>query len=170
MQRLQTEPVAMASFLVMASDVVAFDAARIKAPDVFDLMMTHECWEFSERTPHRREMAVGDTFIFYLGGNHGRYIAGEATMDGPIEPITKSSAETFNRDQVPFFTLRAPVRGIVRYKAGQVTIDTIAELSFVRESTVERKYIGLLLRSGVRRLTDADVELIRSRASIVSKA
>lgn len=40
----------------------------------------------------------------------------------------------------------------------------VSPWGFVKNSTVERKYIGLLLRSGVRKLTEDDVELIRKRA------
>ena len=43
-------------------------------------------------------------------------------------------------------------------------MDTVEQLSFVKSSTVERKYIGLLLRSGVRKLTEKDVELVREKA------
>lgn len=156
----------MSHFLFIASDITPFEGDRLKAPEVYDLMMSHKCWELTERSPHRREMEPGDIFMFYLGGTSGRYVAGEARLAGLFEAITAKSATTFNRNQVPFFTLRAPLDNIVRYEPGRVKIDTIAELSFAKNSTVERKYIGLLLRSGVRKLTDEDVELIRSRARV----
>ena len=159
----------MAAFLLIASDVLPFDGPRIRAPQVYDLMMEHECWELSERSPFRKEMKPGDTFVFYLGGNHGRYIAGEAKLAGEIEPITKDSPVTFDRKQVPFFTLRVPVTDIVRYKAHSADIDTIARLSFAKASDVERKYIGLLLRGGVRKLTDGDLKVIRSEAEVEAK-
>ena len=160
---------AMTAFLLIASDVVPFDGPRLRAPQVYDLMMEHECWELSERSPFRKDMKPGDTFVFYLGGKHGRYIAGEAKLAGELEPITKKSPVTFNRQQVPFFTLRVPLVDVVRYEAGSAGIDTIAKLSFAKESTVERKYIGLLLRVGVRKLEASDLELIRREANIEAK-
>lgn len=159
----------MTAFLLIASDIVPFDGPKIRAPQVYALMMEHQCWELSERSPFRKEMKPGDTFVFYLGGQHGRYIAGEAKLAGEIQPITKESPVTFDRNQVPFFTLRVPVTDIVRYKPRSTSIDTIAKLSFVKASDVERKYIGLLLRGGVRKLTDGDLKIIRSAAEVEAK-
>jgi hypothetical protein len=167
---VQFEGRRMSNFLMVASDLSPFDSKPIKAPAIFELMMSHECWELSERSPHRGEMKAGDTFVFYLGGNQGRYIAGEAKLAGDLQPITASSPVTFDRRQVPFFTIRVPLCEIRRYPAKRLGMETVSSLSFVKNSTVERKYIGLLLRSGVRKLTDQDLELIRGQANSAASA
>ena len=125
--------------------------------------MANKCWDLMEQSPHRSKMKVDDTFIFYLGGPKARYIAGEAKLAGELSRITEKSPVTFNRDQVPYFTLRAPLKEIKSYAPHKATIDTVAELSFVKNSSVERKYIGLLLRNGVRRLTEEDLKFIREK-------
>ncbi len=91
-------------------------------------------------------------------------------MAGDLQPITSSSPATFDRRQVPFFTIRVPLCEIRRYPAKCLDMETVSSLSFVKNSTVERKYIGLLLRSGVRKLTDQDLELIRDQANTVDSA
>lgn len=50
------------------------------------------------------------------------------------------------------------------YPTRSADLDMIMELSFTRSSTVTRPFVGLLLRVGMRRLTEEDVELIRCRA------
>lgn len=46
----------MTAFLLIASDIVPFDGPKIRAPAVYALMMEHECWELSERSPFRKEV------------------------------------------------------------------------------------------------------------------
>lgn len=154
----------MAAFLAVASTITPFEGPKISGPEVYQLMMSHSCWEFSDRSPHRKEMAEGDLLVFYLGGNQGRYIAGEGRIAGDMSPIEKNSPKTFDRKNVPFFTFRVPLTDIKTYPANTVGMDVVEKLSFVKSSTVERKYIGLLLRSGVRRLTVEDVEMVRKAA------
>lgn len=153
----------MAEYLAIASDIKPFDDKPITAPEVFDLMMEHGCWEFGESAPHRRHMKKGDRLLFYLGGNHGRYLAGEAVIADAMTPIDDKSPTTFNRDKVPFFSFRVPLKRIRRYPPGELGVDTLAKLSFVRNSDVERKYIGLLLRGGVRKLEAADLALVEAQ-------
>lgn len=164
----ENKPDLMASYLVIASDITPFDGPKIRSTDVFDLMMDNNCWELTDRSPFRKEMKPGDTFVFYLGGTSGRYIAGEATIANEIEPITAKSSKTFDRSQVPFFTQRVPLTDIVRYEPKSADIDTLCKLSFVKNSPVERKYIGLLLRVGVRRLEDNDLKIIRKHAKVIN--
>ena len=155
----------MATFLAVASTITPFEGPKITGPQVHELMMSHSCWEFSERSPHRKEMKPGDLLVFYLGGAKGRYIAGEGRIAGDMMRIEKNSPKTFDRNNVPFFTFRVPLTDIKTYPSGLVGMDTVEQLSFVKSSTVERKYIGLLLRSGVRKLTEKDVELVRKKAA-----
>lgn len=42
------------------------------------------------------------------------------------------------------------------------------ELSFAREKQVSRPYVGLLLRVGLRKLTDADVRFLRGRVGLTT--
>jgi len=152
----------VAAFLVIANDLRPLDGKPLSAPDIFDLMMSHRCWEFTSSAPHFRKMQPGDSLVFYLGGNHRRYIAGMATVAGKPEPITDDSPVTFNRDEIPYFTWRLPIKDIKRFEPGVLGLEVVEQLSFVRNSTVERKYIGLLLRGGVRALTEEDVKTIAS--------
>ncbi len=154
----------MASYLIIASDIPPLEGEAMKAPDVYRLMMDHACWEFPPAAPHLDRLKKGDTLIFYLGGNHARYFAGEAVVAGEFEEITKKSATTFDRDKIPFFRFRIPLSKIVRYPPEATSLDDMMELSFAREKEITRPYIGLLLRVGMRKLTDEDVELLRKRA------
>lgn len=157
----------MASYLLIASTLRPFDGLSISGPAVYDLMMKHKCWEVTEAAPHSRKMEPGDTLLFYLGGQKARYIAGEAVIAGEIVPITELSPVTFDRKQVPFFTRRIPLISIKRYEPGRVGLKVIEALSFAKASSVERKYLGLLLRNGCRPLTDEDVALIRIESGLV---
>ena len=157
----ESSPVSI--FMLMANDVVAFDGKRTRAPEIYQLMMENQCWDLMEQTPHRSKMKPGDTFVFYLGGSKARYIAGEATLAGEIYRISDESPITCDREQIPYFTLRAPLTDIKAYDPQKTDIDTIAKLSFFKNSTVERKYIGLLLRNGVRKLSKKDLQFIRKR-------
>ncbi len=134
----------------------------MSGPEVYELMMQHHCWEFSDGSPHFKKMDSGDTLIFYLGGQKGRYIAGEACIAGPAAAITENSPVTFDRNKVPYFTWRIPLARIRRYEPKKYGLEVVEQLSFARTTKVERKYIGLLLRNGCRVLTDEDVGLIRS--------
>ncbi len=154
----------MAQYLLIASDLKPFEGKALTAADIYDLMMENECWEFTDSAPHFKKMEPGDTLVFYLGGPKGRYIAGEAEVAGVAKPIDKNSPKTFDRSQIPFFTSRMPLKNIKRYKPGQAGLDVIEKLSFAKDSNVERKYIGLLLRVGCRRLAQADLSLIRKHA------
>lgn len=73
-----------------------------------------------------------------FGGPGGRCFAGEALVAGAGEPITKASPKTFNRDNVPFYTYRLPLKGIVRYEPHKVGLETLEKVSWVVPSPVER--------------------------------
>lgn len=157
---------AMANYLFIASTIRPFDGQPSSGPDVYDLMMEHQCWEVTDSSPHFKKMTPGDTLVFYLGGPKGRYIAGEAVIASDAEAINKDSPVTFDRKQVPYFTQRIPLTKITRYQPGRAGLDVVERLSFAKTSTVERKYIGLLLRNGCRTLTDEDVALVRGVTAI----
>lgn len=106
-------------------------------------------------------MKPDDTLVFYLGGQMGRYIAGEAVIADEATAITDKRPVTFDRKQVPYFAWRIPLKNTRRYEPKKAGLDVIERLSFVKDSNVERKYIGLLLRNGCRVSTDRDLELIR---------
>lgn len=156
----------MSAFLIISNKIQPFDGRIMRSPAIYDLMMEHECWEFTDSAPHLPLMKEGDELFFYLGGPGGQYLAGEAKVAGKPEPITKDSPKTFDRNAVPFYTLRMPLRDIVRYGPGKAGLATLEKISFVRESPVERKYIGLLLRVGVRKLTAEDAAVIRKDAGV----
>lgn len=155
----------MACYLFIASTLHPFDRPPMPGADVYDLMMSHQCWEVTASAPHFKKMKPGDTLIFYLGGAKARYIAGEAVIAADPTPITKDSPVTFDRTQIPYFSSRLPLRDIVRYEPGRVGLGVVEKLSFARDSKVERKYLGLLLRNGCRILTSEDLDLIRVRSN-----
>jgi len=156
----------MAQYFLIASDLKPFEGKALSAADIYDLMMEHQCWEFTDSAPHFKKMEPDDTLIFYLGGPKGRYIAGEAQVAAPAKPIEKNSPKTFDRSQIPFFTWRMPLKNIKRYKAGVAGLDVVEKLSFAKNTKVARKYIGLLLRVGCRKLTAGDLGLIRRSAPL----
>ena len=41
----QFEARRVSNFLMVASDLSPFDGKPIKAPDIFELMMSHDCWD-----------------------------------------------------------------------------------------------------------------------------
>ena len=155
-------------FLIIASDIQPFEGPHIKAPDVLDLMMKHQCWEFPAAAPHLSKLTPGSRLVFYLGGNHARYLAGEAVIDGEFQEIKKNSPVTFDRATVPFFHWRLPLRDLRRYEGKSAGLDTLMKLSFAKEK-VTRPYIGLLLRVGLRPLTEEDLEVIRKDAGLVAR-
>ena len=152
----------MANYLIIASDIIPIEGDRMPAPEVFDLMMRSGCWEFPASAPHLSLLKEGDRLVFYLGGNHARYFAGEATIAGDFQEITKASPATFDRKLIPFFKWRLPLAKIERYPERAAGLDEMMGLSFAREKEVSRPYIGLLLRVGTRELTDADVTYLRN--------
>ncbi len=152
----------MASYLIIASDIIPIEGDRMPAPEVYELMMKSRCWEFPASAPHLNLLKTGDRLVFYLGGNHARYFAGEATIDGDFQEITKSSPVTFDRKLIPFFHWRIPLTKIERFPPGVIGLDEMMGLSFAREKEVTRPYIGLLLRVGMRKLTEADLTYLRN--------
>lgn len=137
----------------------------MKARSVFELMHQHRCWEFPERSGQAK-LKTGDQLLFYLG-SRVRCIVGEARVAGPAVPIAKDSPVTFDRNLFPFFAWRMPLEDFEIYPTDGADLDLLMELSFAKSSTVTRPYIGLLLRVGMRTLTDEDVKLIRGRAGCV---
>ena len=158
----------MANYLIIASDLPALEGRPLKALDVFDLMRQHGCWEFPE-TSGQAKLRPGDRVFFYLGSKV-QSIVGEALVDGPAIPIDKASPETFDRNRFPFFRWRMPMKQFELYSTRGANLDLLMELSFAKNSTVTRPYIGLLLRVGMRTLTEEDVSLIRARAGFLAKA
>lgn len=154
----------MNNYLIIASDLPALEGPSMKARDVFDLMHRNSCWEFPERSGQAK-LKAGDRLVFYLGSKV-RAVVAEATVAGPALPINKESPVTFDRHRFPFFRWRMPLEDFRLYPSERADLDLIMELSFARTSTVTRPYVGLLLRVGMRTLTDADVELIRDRAGV----
>ena len=168
-ERLATPPLErnpMAQYFLIASDLRPFEGKALSAADIYDLMMEHQCWEFTDSAPHFKKMEPDDTLIFYLGGPKGRYIAGEAQVAASAKPIEKNSPKTFDRSQIPFFTWRMPLKNIKRYKPGVAELDVVEKLSFAKNTKVERKYIGLLLRVGCRKIIENDLKIIRKKAPI----
>ena len=153
----------MAQFLIIASDILSVDGDCLRSPRVYDLMMGHSCWEFPASASHLSLLNAGDRLVFYLGGNEARYFAGEAVVAGEFQEITRKSLETFDRKLIPYFHWRLPLRSIERYPPHRAGLDDMMDLSFAREKEVSRPYIGLLLRVGLRKLTEADVALLRGR-------
>lgn len=154
----------MSNYLVIASDLPALEGRPMKARAVFDLMRQHRCWEFPERSGQAK-LKPGDRLFFYLGSGV-RCIVGEAVVAGPAAPIGKDSPVTFDRSLFPFFAWRMPLEGFVVYPSEGANLDVLMELSFARNSTVTRPYIGLLLRVGMRTLSEDDVPFIRARAGV----
>jgi len=111
----------MPNYLFIASTLRPFDGPPLSGPDVYDLMMKHHCWEVTASSPHFKKMKPGDTLVFYLGGQKGRYIAGEAIIADEAKPITDTSPETFDRRQVPYFAWRIPLKDIRRYEPRRPT-------------------------------------------------
>ncbi|MBI3929090.1 MAG: EVE domain-containing protein [Armatimonadetes bacterium] len=155
----------MRCFLVIGSDIQPFEGSSIPAPEVYDLMMKHQCWEFTGSAPHLDKMKKGDRILFYLGGNQARYFAGEAEVAGEFESVGPKSGGAFDRKQIPFFAWRVPLREIRRYPPRRAGLDEMMDLSFVREKNVDRPYVGLLLRVGVREIAAGDLDRIRSAVS-----
>ncbi|MFN8612916.1 MAG: hypothetical protein U0931_35585 [Vulcanimicrobiota bacterium] len=158
----------MASYLIIASDLPALEGRPMKANDVLELMRHHGCWEFSERSSQAK-LRAGDRVFFYLGSKV-QAIVGEAEVQGPAIAIDKGSPETFDRNRFPFFRWRMPMKQFEFYPIRGANLDLLMELSFPRNSPVTRPDIGLLLRVGMRTLTEEDVNLIRSRAGFLAKA
>lgn len=130
----------MSEYLLRARGIKPFEGKALSAADIYNLMMDHECWEFTDSAPHFKKVEPGDTLIFYLGGSKGRYIAGEAMVAGPAKPIEKSSPKTFDRSQIPFFTWRMPLGEIKRYKPHQAGLDVVEKLSFTKDSKEKSKW------------------------------
>ncbi len=151
----------MANFLIIASDIIPLEGERMPAPEVYDLMMKFRCWEFPASATHLDLLKPGARLVFYLGGNHARYFAGEATVEGDFQELTKASPATFDRKLIPFFHWRLPLSRIERYPPRAAGLDEMMELSFAKEKEVTRPYIGLLLRVGMRKLTEADLTYLR---------
>lgn len=151
----------MANFLIIASDIIPLEGERMPAPEVYELMMKFHCWEFPASAAHLDQLRPGARLVFYLGGNHARYFAGEATVEGEFQEITRHLPETFDRKLIPFFKWRLPLSKIERYSPRAAGLDEMMGLSFAKEKEVSRPYIGLLLRVGLRKLTDTDVAYLR---------
>lgn len=155
------KPGKMAHYLVIASDLPALEGRPMKARSVLDLMHQHRRWEFPERSGQAK-LKKGDRLFFYLGSGV-RCIVGEAVVAGPAQPIGKDSPVTFDRNLFPYFVWRMPLEDFQMYPGDGANLDLLMELSFARNSTVTRPYVGLLLRVGMRALTEEDVVLIRKR-------
>ncbi|HIB65243.1 MAG TPA: hypothetical protein EYO33_09065 [Phycisphaerales bacterium] len=97
---------------------------------------------------------------YFLIADDLKPFEGQAQVAAPAQPIGKNSQKTFDRSQIPFFTRRMPLKNIKRYKPGTAGLDVVEKLSFAKDTKVERKYIGLLLRVGCRKLTAADLRVI----------
>jgi len=152
----------MSNFLIIANTVRPFEGKPIGAPEVYDLMMHHGCWEYTDSVPCFKRMKQGDTLFFYLAGIKARYVAGEAAVGGEAQRIEKDSSVTFNREQVPFFASRLPLKSIRRYPPKAIGLGALKRLSFAVESDVPEKNFGLLIRVGVREITAQDAEMLRS--------
>lgn len=98
---MRSKPVAMANYLIIASDLPALEGKPMKARAVFDLMHRHNCWEFPERSGQAK-LKPGDRVAFYLGGQV-KSVVGEAVVTGPAILIGKDSRVTFDRNCFPFF-------------------------------------------------------------------
>lgn len=154
--------------MVIGSDIQPFEGPSIPAPEVYARMMEHKCWEFTATAPHLSSMKKGDLLLFYLGGNHARYFAGEAVVGGEFESLDATSAGAFDRENIPFFAWRVPLTKIRKYSPGQAGLDDMMKMSFV-QSRVTRPYVGLLLRTGVRLVTAGDVATIREAVGATAK-
>ena len=71
----------MANYLFIASTLRPFDGPPLSGPDVYELMMKHECWEVTPSSPHFKKMKPGDT----LDG-----IGGQAAHDDRLEQFSES--------------------------------------------------------------------------------
>lgn len=153
----------MNHYLIMVSDLPALEGRAMPARDVFNLMHQHSCWEFPEKSQQAR-LQEGDRLYFYLGSKV-KHIVAEATVAGPSIAIVKGSPTTFDRNRFPYFVWRRPLRDFKLYEGNGANLDMMMNLSFASKSTVTRPYIGLLLRVGMRKLTEEDTEMIRSHAA-----
>lgn len=147
----------------MVSDLPALEGKALPARGVFDLMQQHSCWEFPERS-QQAKLRESDRLFFYLGSKV-KHIVAEATVAGSAVPITKDSPTTFDRNLFPYFVWRRPLRDFKLYGGNGANLEMIMNLSFASKSTVTRSYIGLLLRVGMRTLTEEDAILIREHAA-----
>lgn len=149
------------NYLLIASDLPPLEGPKMPALEVFQLMQRHSCWEFPAQSGQAR-LREGDRVFFYLGSKVRR-IVGEAEVAGPALAIQSSTPATFDRNRFPFFVWRMPMRNFLSYQSETADLDFLMELSFARNSTVTRPYVGLLLRVGMRSLTEEDVKLIHQR-------
>ena len=154
----------MNHYLIMASDLPALEGRPMKAQDVFNLMRDHSCWEFPESS-QQAKLKEGDQLFFYLGSKV-KHIVAEATVAGLATPITMESPITFDRNIFPYFVWRRPLRNFQVYEGAGADLDMMMNLSFASKTTVTRPYIGLLLRVGMRTLTEEDAKMIRAHAAV----
>ena len=102
----------------------------------------------------------GDVLVFYIAGLSARVLVGEGIVASPATLITEESPATFDRRFVSYLSWRVPLVSCKSYKP-ELGLDFIEQLALIKDSDVERKYIGLLLRSACRKMSHADLDLIR---------
>ncbi|MDQ7821668.1 MAG: hypothetical protein RDV48_02615 [Candidatus Eremiobacteraeota bacterium] len=159
----------MAHYLIVANMINTADGSALSAPEVYETMIDHNCWEFAPTAPHLDKITKDDVLFFYLGAENARYIAGEALVAGDLAEIDQNAPSTFAKRKVSIFTKRLPLKEIVKYKAGHVGPTVMKKLSFVKSSTVPEKYFGVHLKDGICALDKNDAQVIRDAAGITEK-
>ncbi len=159
----------MTIYLLVVNEIRPLEGPIIPASDVYCFMMEHKCWEFTEQAPFFKHMQAEDVLVYYLAGHKARYFAGQAVVAGIAKKIDKDDSGTFDRQSVPYFSWRIPLKNIITYPPKAIDLDVLKKLSFVQKSTVEEKHIGLLIRVGIRKLELQDLELITKELASVTK-
>jgi predicted RNA-binding protein with PUA-like domain len=79
------------------------------APEIFNLLLGKKNWGFWKTSQTRKKieaLKIGDKAVFYIGGQKGKYLAGEATL---ISDLSKPDRSSLN------FPERGPLDGLVYF-------------------------------------------------------
>ncbi|HHT9138409.1 MAG TPA: hypothetical protein ACFYEK_14345 [Candidatus Wunengus sp. YC60] len=79
------------------------------APEVFNFLLEKKNWGFWKTKPTRKKiesLRKGDKVVFYIGGQKGKYLAGEATLSSDL---CKPNRESLN------FPERGPLDALVYF-------------------------------------------------------
>ncbi|EMN7148708.1 EVE domain-containing protein [Vibrio vulnificus] len=148
-------------YILIKGDSYLQDGSFINARTATEKLMDSGFWPLYERTPHRRNIKVGDKILFYVSGKRkgAQVILGSATISKIEDWTRKHTAQCpIFSDNIPFtavgyddvsvFTTPIPVR------------EKVGQLSFIKQRP--EKW-GLSFMGGVTKVDKQNYEILSGK-------
>ncbi len=145
----------MKYYIAIAMDVDLLDKT-LSALDIVKTLLKNRFWAFSGSGPVKEKLALGDRFLFYVGGKDRHYFVATGLVESTFNSANNEQNAVLNRLGISFFNKTISIGEVEWFQNPVKLIPIKDQLSFI----ADKKNYGLSLRQPLREISKDDYVII----------